>query len=457
MPVQTFPSYSAQVSDYTPMGDQDLLGGTQLTMLLDGFARQTPPDLEDLFPTLYIPERTIIFEQYIESVGIAPVVNMGVVSNTQLSTARRGRKRFATPAFTREDIFIEDSSVNDIRAAGTYNDRVDPAAIVAKKIEAAYMRRNELILFMRYQALLGGINYTDARTQVSISVSTGIPPHNFFSYNGWGGTYADGTAVGALAAGAVVPSIGDGNSYIAGTALTPLKGRMEALLFTDINLNIAVPWTSRQADIASTIRRLRTWLSEVNKNEGWKIFMGSALYDAIQENDLIRRASGQTVFVGDMNVAVGGRNGIIPVDGNPSPTNAYTFVGGDLASISGCAIEVVRGRYTDPMTGEGTLYWPPHQIVMACPSSTTGSNDQLGMTWHCLGESSSTVGPWIRSTDNPAPPQLPGVAIQMGDAFLPVVKYPHWLAIINVCPEKALNSGLYNDKRFAFGNSHTLY
>jgi hypothetical protein len=455
----SFPSYGAQVSDFVPMGDADLLGGTQLTMLLEGFTRQTPPDLEAWFPTEYIASRTIVFEQYIENIGIAPVVNMGVVSNTQLSSSRRARKRFAQPAFTREDMIIEDSAVNDLRAAGTYNDRVDPAAMIGRRVEAAYMRRNELILYMRYQTILGGINYTDPRTQVNINVSTGIPAHNFFIYNGWGGTYPDGTAVTALAAGAVVPSINDGNTYQAFSALNPTKGRMEALLFTDVNLNVGVPWTSRQADIASTVRRLRTWLSEVNKNEGWEILMGSALYDRIQENDLIRSASGQTAFVGNMNITSGGRGGIQPLEASesPIPSNAYTFANGDLVSISGCPINVVRGRFTDPMTGESTLYWPPHQIALVAPKSTNASSEAIGLTWHCMGESASTVGPWIRSTDNPPPPSLPGVAIQMGDAFLPIVKYPYWISIVTVCEPKALNSGLYNDKLFAFGNSYTLF
>lgn len=457
MPTQIFPTYGAQVSEFVPMGDADLLGGTQLTMLLEGFRRQTPPTLEDLFPTEFIASRTLIFEQFVESVGIAPVVNMGVLNNTQLSTFRRGRKRYATPAFTREDIFIEDSAVNDLRAAGTFNDRVDPAAVIAKKIEAAYLRRNELILYMRYQALLGGINYVDARTQVEVKVATGIPPHNFFSYNGWGGTYPDGTPVTALAQGAVVPSIGDGNTYVAAGPLVPLKGRQEALLFTDINLNIGVPWTSRQADVAAAVRRLKTWLSEVNKVDGWEIYMGSALYDQLQSNDLIRAASGGGgVFVGDMNVTAGGRTNIIPVDGPNGAANSYTYANGDLMAISGCKITVVKGRFTDPMTGEGTLYWPPHQIILVAPRSTNGSGDTLGMTWHCMGESAQTVGPWIRSTDNPPPPALPGVAIQMGDAFLPIVKYPHWIAIVNVCEPKALNSGLYNDKLFVLGNGHSL-
>jgi len=453
----TFPTYGAQISDYVAGGDVDLLGGTQLTMLLEGFQRQTPPDLEDLFPTFYTPERTIAFEQYIDSVSMAPVVEMGKEFSTQLATARRVRRRFANPAFTREHLYIEDSAVNDLRAPGTYNDRVDPAQMVARKVEAAYMRRNELILYMRYMTLLGGINYTDARSDVSINVSTNIPPHNFFSYNGWGGTYPDGTAVGLIARGGAVPSIGDGNSYVAGTDLNPTKGRMEALLFTDVNLNVGVPWTNRQADIAGTIRRLKTWLSEVNKVDGWEIYMGSALYDAIQANDIIRRGSGQTAFIGNMNVAGGGRTNVFPMDGPVSPSNAYAFANGDLVAISGCPIHVVRGRFADPQTGQPTLYWPPHQIVLVAPRSSTNSGETLGMTWHCMGEYKEIVGPWIRSTDNPPPPALPGLAIQMGDAFLPIVKYPHWISIVNVCAPNALNSGLYNDSLFSYGTAYSLY
>lgn len=453
----TFPTYGAQLSDFVSTGDADLLGGTQLTMLLEGFARQTPPDLEDLFPTFYAPSRTIIFEQFIDSVSMAPVVEMGKEFATQLSTIRRGRKRFANPAFTREHIYIEDSAVNDLRAAGTYNDRVNPAQMVAAKIEAAYMRRNELILYMRYMALLGGINYTDARSDVSINVSTGIPPHNLFSYNGWGGTYPDTSAVGALAPGATVPSIGDGNTYIAGTQLNPTKGRMEALLFTDVNYNVGVPWTNRQADVAATVRRLKTWLSEVNKVDGWVIYMGSALHDMLQSNELIRRGSGQTAFVGNTNVTSGGRTGVFPLDGPVSPVNAYTFANGDLISISGCPINIVRGRYADPQTGQPTLYWPPHQIVMVAPRSTSNTSDTVGMTWHCMGEYKEVVGPWIRSVDNPPPPALPGLAIQMGDAFLPIIKYPHWISVINVCDPGALNSGLYNDTLFNYGQAYSIY
>jgi hypothetical protein len=449
-----YPTYGAQVTDWVSTGD-DLLGGTQLKMLLEGFSRIMPPDLEDLFPTMYTPERTIAFEQYFDSITMAPIVEMGKEFSLQLGTSRRSRKRYSNPVFTRQHLYVEDSAINDMRAPGTFNDRLNPAAVIAKKIEDAYRIQQELITFLRYSTLLGGINYTDARSNVAINVNTGIPLHNMFSYNGWGGTYANGTAVTNVAAGAAIPDIGDGNTYTANGNLNVSKGRMEALLFTDPNLNIGVPWTHRQADIAATVRRLKTWLTEVNKVSGWEIYMGGALYDAIQNNEIVRRSSGQLAFIGQMNVTAGGRTDLQPMDGPVSPANAYTFANGDLAAISGCKINVVRGRYPSPETGESELYWPPHQIVMVAPRGNTG--DSLGMTWHCLGEMRDVVGPWIRSSENPPSPALPGTSIQMGDAFLPIAKYPHWISLINVCEPGSLNTGLYDDSLFAYGTSYSLY
>jgi hypothetical protein len=424
-------------------------------MLLEGFSRIMPPDLENLFPTQYTPSRTVAFEQYFDSITMAPIVEMGKEFSLQLGSARRSRKRFANPLFTRQHIYIEDSAVNDLRAPGTYNDRLDPSAVIAQKIEDGYRYQQELITFLRYSVLLGGINYTDARSNASINVSTGIPQHNMFSYNGWGGTYPGGVAVTNVAAQTPVPNVGDGNTYTAWDNLTATRGRMEALLFTDPQLNIGVPWTQRQADVASTVRRLKTWLTEVNKVGGWEIYMGGALYDALHSNDLIRRSSGMFSFVGNMDVVAGGRNGIYPMDGPVAPANAYSFEGGDLVAISGCKINVVRGRYPSPENGQPELYWPPHQIVMVAPKGNTG--DTMGATWHCLGELRDTVGPWIRSSENPPSPALPGTSIQMGDAFLPVAKYPHWISIINVCEPGSLNTGLYDDPLFSYGTSYSLY
>jgi hypothetical protein len=447
MPYPTFPTVTPQVTDFEYAGDVDALGGTQLTMLLEGFMQQSPPTLEELFPTQYIGSRTITFEQYIDAIGIAPIVQMGVPSSTQLSNTRRVRKRFANPVFSREDIYVEDSAVNDLRAAGTYNDRVDPAAFIAKKVEAAYARRSNLITYLRYSALLGGIKYTDARSDMSIDVNTGIPKHNFFRYDGWDATIAATTAI---------PGTLDGNSYTAFKNMTGAKGRKEALLFTDVQNRVGVPWTNKQADVAASIRRLKNWLSEANRIDGWEIYMGAALYNALHENELIKAGAGYVGIIGNYSLtADGGRNVIESVD--RGALNAYTFAGSDLAAISGCKVNVVRGRYVDPETGVATLYWPSHKIVMVCPRSMQNSNDTVGMTWHCMGEYSETIGPWIRSVINPPPPALPGTSIQTGDAFLPVVKYPHWLAVIDVCEPDQLTTGLFNDAVFDTGLIYNLY
>lgn len=446
MPLPTFPTVSAQVTQFEYGGDVDALGGTQLTMLLAGFTQQSPPDLEVLFPTNYVASRTIAFEQYIDSVGIAPIVEMGREFSTQLSSTRRVRKRFANPAFTREHIYIEDSAVNDLRQAGTLNDRLDPAAFIAKKVEAAYSRRSNLITYLRYSALLGGIKYTDARSDVSLDVSTGIPSHNFFRYDGWNASVAPNTTV----------NVGDGNVYTTFKALNNFKGRMEALLFTDINNQIGVPWTNKQADVAASVRRIKNWLTEANKNDGWEIYMGSALYAALHENQLIRTGGGFSGILGNVPLdGSGGQNVITTLD--RGAVNAYTFAGGDLAAISGCRINVVKGRYVDPETGISKLYWPVQKVVMVAPRDSQNMSDAVGMTWHCMGEYKNQVGPWIRSVDNPPPPALPGQAIQMGDAFLPIVKYPHWVAVIDVCDATALTTGMYDDALFDYGVTYNLY
>jgi hypothetical protein len=74
-----------------------------------------------------------------------------------------------------------------------------------------------------------------------------------------------------------------------------------------------------------------------------------------------------------------------------------------------------------------------------------------------MGEYGETVGPWIRSSTDAPPPALPGTAIQTGDAFLPVVKYPNWIAIVDVCEPGELTTGLYDDALFNTGIIPSLY
>jgi hypothetical protein len=404
------------VTPYEYVGDVPALGGIQLTKLAESYEQLESQGLEDLFPVVTINERTVVIETIKEGLGIMPIVQAGIPAGNFMEPERIER-RYYQPAYVREDDFIDQLLINQLREAGTMNEQSPPLQIVQRRVQRMVNRHNRTRMVLQSQVLQGGINYTDPRTGVSLNVSTQIPTHNYFRYDGWDASVASG---GAVATG-----------YTAYKTLTNNKGRKEALLFTSKDGKAGVPWTDGKADILKSLRILKQYLYNTNKNMYTDIVMSRDLYTAIIENELLQ------AYMGGIGVVVSGQA--------TSTFREYPMVtfsaGGDLDSMAGLKIRLIDSLYRDPVDNVVKKLWPNNMVALVARKHFSGGGATLGYTQECVGESpDGKAGLWMRTGPDQMPPSVPGRAMQMGNAFLPFATYPQWIALLTVAETDAVDS-----------------
>jgi hypothetical protein len=403
------------VTPYEYVGDYPALGGIQLTKLARSYEQLESQGLEDLFPVITINERTVVVETIKEGLGIMPIVQAGIPSGAFLEPERIER-RFYQPAYVREDDFIDQLLINQLREAGTLNDQASPLGIIERRVQRLVNRHNRTRLVLQSQVLQGGINYTDPRTNASINVSTQIPVHNYFSYNGWDASLSSG---GTAASG-----------YTANSNFTNNKGRKEALLFTSTDGRAGVPWTDPKADILRALRILKQYLYNTNKNKYSDIVMSRDLYTVIQENNQIQAYLGGVGIIGSSPVSTFREYPLI------------TFAaGGDITSLGGLNIRLIDSLYRDPVDNVIKKLWPSNLVALVARSHYSGGGVTLGYTQECVGESpDGKAGLWMRTGPDQMPPAVPGRAMQIGNAFLPFATYPQWIALLTISDANAVDS-----------------
>jgi hypothetical protein len=416
---------------YQYIGEPPELGSLSLTLLARSFEELEKSDLSDLFPDQINNERTIIIETEVEGIGVMELVRPGIPNGATLENTRLFR-RIVEPAFFRANDFIDQYLVNQLRKPGTYNDQNPPAQIVQERIRRMVNRHTRLKDWLRIQCLLGGISYTDPRTNVGINVSTQIPQHNFFRYDGWDAT---------LAANATV-SMG-GSTYTANTSLTNNVNRKEALHFTSSSQKFGVPWTEPSADLVRCLRYIKQYLKNTNKNVFTDMYLSSDLYTVLLENNYIKAYMGA---VGTFNYDASSSSKGMQLSGGANKSPFVSFgPGGDITQLAGLNIHVVDQLYRDPEDNNIYNMMPSNKVVLVAKTHVNDRLSSLGRTQHCSGEAiDGTPGLWVRTADpeHSAPPNLPGRAIQMGDAFLPFAMYPQWISVLDVCDTDDIESKL---------------
>lgn len=434
--------FIAEATPYEYIGDIPSLGSLQLTMLARSFETVDIGGLGDLFPDVNITERTIVIEQIIEGLGIMPIVRFGVPGGGFVE-ADRIRSMRVTPAVVREEDFIEQALINQLRAPGTMNTADNPTQIIQRRVQKLITRHTRTKDLFRARTLLGGINYTDPRTGVSIDVSTNIPAHNFFSYKGYNASVAANANVTIA-----------GGVYKAQSALSNDTGRTEAHLFTSSDEFFAVPWTNPRANIIRCLQLIGQYLQTTNKNMFTEIVMSPTLLTMIQStNEYLKAYQGLPgVMVLNQQGSVAG-NAAVGVTGTSLPNSMATFgPGGRLTSIAGMRIRELGGMYRDPVTQGIRMYWPNNKVALVAPRDMNGGGATLGMTQHCVGESpDGAPGVYMRTSLDAQPPSPPGRVMQMGDAFLPFAVYPHWIANLTVCEESDLVSSIILEGNIGYG------
>lgn len=436
------PYYSPipQTTPYEYVGEPPALGSLSLTKLARSYAELDTSDLSDLFPDQHNPERTIVIETVQESLGLMPLARPGVPVGAFVPNDRMFR-RIVEPALFREDDFIDQYLINQLRAPGTLNDLNPPQKIIEERVRKMTSRHNRMLDFLRIQVLLGGISYDDPRTGVSLDVPTQIPQHNFFKFDGYNATTSAGTLV-AL----------NGTNYEANSDLINDKGREEALLFTSTDQKFGVPWTAPNANIVRCIRMLKQILKNANKNIYTDMYMSGDLYTLIQENEDIKARNGG---VGYVNFGTPGTDkGLATASANSTTPSFVTFgPGGDIATIAGLRVHVIDQLYTDPRDNSTKNMWPSEKVVLVARTHVNDPGQTLGYTQYCVGESpDQTSGLWMRTGPEQSPPNTPGRSMQMGDSFLPYAMYPQWISVLDVCDPNDVDSRQLFRSHLNFGS-----
>lgn len=428
------PSFQGINTDWMYAGEENLYGELQLTELARSFNELERTDLSPFFPDQTNPERTIIIEQRIDPVlGMMAVVEPGRPSGNFLVGPGRIRRRFVQPVMVREDDFLDQLLINQMKKPGSANEAFAPADIIAERVKQMVKRHQNTLDYFRVNVILGGIHYTDPNTNVTVDVPTYIPQHNLFRYDGWNDILAAGGTIG-------------GTPYVADKAFTDNKGRPEALFFTDMaGEKAGVPWTRHDADIIRSLRLIKHYLKQTNKNIFTHLLVSGDFYTMMLENDGLRAQAG---FMGYLNSQW--------TDGSrqPSPPGSMVrFIEGDIAEICGLKIITHDDVIKDPETGILRKVWPTHKIALIAQNHYRNTDVRLGRTQYCLGESPDEApGLWMRSFDHTStpPPSPPGRSMQMGDAFLPFAVYPEWIALVDICEPGDLESGIILSADFNF-------
>ena len=420
-------------SAYEYIGDIPALGSLQLTKLAQSYEQLESQGLEDLFPTQVNNERTIVVETVREGLGIMPIVEFGKPAGNFMEPERIERRYFQ-PAVVREDDFIDQGLINQLRMPGTMNEAWAPMQLVERRVQKLVSRHNRTVQYLQAQVLQGGINYTDPRTNVSINVSTQIPVHNFFRYDGWDTAVTSGAALGT-------------SGYNAGKTLTANKGRKEALLFTSKDGTggsgtAAVSWAHPRADIIRCLRLIKQYLMNTNKNLFTELVMSRDLYTVIQENEII------LALMGGVGVVAGGS----AVSGNATPPTIQFGPGGDITQIAGLKIRLIDTLFRNPVTNNIEKHWPSNLVALVAAKHMNNSSTTLGYTQKCVGEApDGTPGLWMRTGPDQMPPAVPGRAMQMGDAFLPFAMYPQWISLLTVAETAEIESNLILRSDISYG------
>lgn len=368
--------------------------------------------LKDIFPEETIGAKIVEVSEMYEPIGTTlPAVEMGKPDVFIGQAGRQFSKRYYQPLHIRGSFFVSHGEINSKVQPGTANDRWSPAEQINEKV-AQFMEAHNLTWeIYRTWMLLGGIDYTDIRTEYTINASANIPAMNLWSYNVSRG----------------------------------YQGRAELALFrTVVDSNVAdpgaapagVPWTTPDADIINTVRRLNNWYKEQYKAPLTRMYMTAELRDVISMSTQVALSTGNGWIPklgaqpGDYQVTVAPT--VIPAGG---VINGLAIGGGgDIVAIAGIPITTIDTGFKDPSDGIYKRVFPKNKVVFVSEVNQQGAKQAPGRTQFCISEESGgNPGMWTRVQTETLIPNAPGYAFQIGNAGLPYLKFPRQIVHLNVC------------------------
>jgi hypothetical protein len=385
--------------------------------LIKSYEELNPTSLSMFFPDEITPERMITIEQIYEGLGIAPIVQPGRPAGSFIEPERIVQ-RTVTPAYVREDDFLDQFLINQLRRPGNMTEAFRPEDLLARRMQRLMTRMQRTKAWLQVQAMTGSINYTDPRTKVSINVSTQIPQRNFWNYRTYTSVVSAGNGIA-------------GTPYEAETT-TVAGNRPEALVFTNSSdTRAAVPWTHPDADIVRTVRMLKAWNRKANKNEYTHLIWSPDLEAHLMStNKFLKNYSGQ-IGVFTITADFGG---VSALPGSTGPLTIRFNGAGEIQEIAGLQVIRAEAQFRDPVDNTVKEMWPLNKVALVSLNHVNDRSDYLGATAHCVGESpDGQPGMWVVSMQHHVPPSPASWVIQVGDAYLPYARHPEWITILTVC------------------------
>ncbi len=268
--------------------DIQTLGSTVLTELAKTFENR-PTALLPFFPARDIQEKTIKVEKIYSGVGMAVVVD-----GTTPDAFADQRKKDVTqhdPVYGRESDLIPNDIVNNLRMPGTVNEKYG-RKYVADQVKYLTGRNDTLFDFIRSQALLGGVDYTDPRTNKRILLDSGIPAsHQVENALDWANEDAD-----------IVKEIEDWKLLVSEDGMvTPTHIIMNAVRRSKISKNNKV---RQYAETARDPGKVRFVNGEITHIAGLEIVEENRVYERLTSNGAGGYTKAVTKMIPDDKLAI---------------------------------------------------------------------------------------------------------------------------------------------------------
>lgn len=381
------------ISDYNaaPYGIKQL-GSTYLTELARELQQLQADPLGKFMPVREMQEKTLKIEWVEENLRVTGVVKPGMPN--QLNTWAKARSFTIEPAYFRRGHFIDQDTINHLRAPGTLmqNYGMD---LVQEQLQELVSQANMMLSVLRAQLFTGGINYTDPETGVNISAQSGIPTSNYYTVG------------------------------------------------TDSPVATSAPWSDVVnskpiTDLQNVIFRARL----EGKNTPTQIVMNGQLLHLLTMNKEVRSYLHPDAF----SAILTGAPSVVQfgADGMPS-------------RMAGLEVIRCDTLYDDLDTSTNQLVrrymWPINKVVIFSTTNPDLPGSILGNTFLTRGEhpngASGGTGMWVRTFmgDQMGGPQTaPGVGMQVGMAGLPAFKKPRWVHILTVATASQITTATGSTK-----------
>jgi hypothetical protein len=370
--------------------------------------------LKDIFPEETIEAKQVEISESYEPIGTTlPAVEMGKPDVFLGQSGKQFAKKNVQPLHIRGSFFVSHGEINSKVKPGTTNDRWSPAEQIQEKVTQFMVAHNLTWEIYRTWMLLGGINYTDTRTEYTINAPANIPAINLWNYQVKSGY--QGRAEHALFRTVVDSNTADPGSAPAG-----------------------IPWTEPDADIINCVKRLNSWYKQQYKAPLTRMFMTAELRDVISMSTQVALSLGNG-FLPKLG-ATAGQNGstvsyqptVIPAGG---VINGLSLgEDGEIVAIAGIPITIIDTGFKDPSDGIYKRVWPKNKVVFVSEVNSDGAKQAPGRTQFCISEEKDGApGLWTRVVTDVPPPSAPGYIFQIGNAGLPYFKYPRQILHMTVC------------------------